>query len=428
MISGIKSQLTSLLRWSEKYTKMDMVYLARGSFWSIAGQVSASLIALTLSVAMARYVPKDVYGQYKYVLAIISVLSAFSLSGIGTAVLQSVARGFDGALADSFKANLRWSFVIFIGTFALGGYYLIAGNFVLGLGILIGGTMTPFLGSFNLYSPFLSGKKEFARQTWYADFVTNIIPAVALIITAYVAPRPLPLIAVYFSANLAATAFAYWRTASRLHRAAEHDPHMLSYGKHLSLIGILGGIAGNIDQLLLFHFAGATDLAIYNFATGIPDQMKGPLKSLDAMTQARFANRNDADIHSSIRNKMFWLFITSIIVVASYILLAPYLYTFLFPAYAVAIPYSQIYAVSLFAMIASPAVSYLSAKKKVREQYIGSISISIFQVIVMSLGVIYWGLLGLIIARIIIRFSRSYLSYTLYRMSAQAESLSGSKN
>ena len=415
-MSTIKSRLGSFLRWSEKYTKMDMVYLTRGSFWSIAGQVSAALIALALSIAMARYVPKDVYGQYKYVLAIVSVLSAFSLNGIGTAVLQSAARGFDGALADGFKANMRWSFAIFIGAFAIGGYYLIAGNFILGLGILIGGSVTPFLGSFNLYSPFLSGKKDFARQAWYADFVTNIIPALALIAVALIAPQPLLLIAAYFVANLAATAFAYWRTARRLHRAAEHDPEMLHYGKHLSLIGILGGIAGNIDQLLLFHFAGATDLAIYNFATGIPDQMKGPLKSLDAMTQARFANRDEADIHSSIRNKMFWLFITSIIVVASYTLLAPYLYLFLFPAYAVAIPYSQIYALSLFAMIASPAVSYLSAKKKVREQYVASASISIFQIIVMAAGVMYWGLLGLIIARVLTRFFSGYAYFILYKI------------
>ena len=404
--------------WAEHYTKMDMVYLARGSFWSIAGQVSASLIALTLSVAMAHYVPKDIYGQYKYVLAIISVLGAFSLNGIGGAVLQSAARGFDGALADGFKANMRWSFAIFIGSFALGGYYLIAGNFILGLGILVGGSVTPFLGSFNLYSPFLSGKKEFALQAWYADFVTNIIPAVALIITAYVAPRPLPLIAVYFSTNLAATAFAYWRTARKLHKAAaEHDPEMLHYGKHLSLIGILGGFAGNIDQLILFHFASATDLAIYNFATGIPDQMKGPLKTLDAMTQARFANREEADIHSSIRNKIFWMSVGSVVVVVGYLLIAPYLYLLLFPAYAVAIPYSQIYALSLFAMIASPAASYLSAKKKVREQYIASISISIFQIIVMSLGVMYWGLLGLIVARVITRFFNRSLNFLLYKTS-----------
>lgn len=386
-----------------------MVYLARGSFWSIAGQVSASVIALTLSIVMARYVPKDIYGQYKYVLAIVSVLSAFSLNGIGGAVLQSAARGFDGALADGFKANMRWSFAIFIGSFALGGYYLIAGNFILGLGILVGGSLTPFLGSFNLYSPFLSGKKEFARQAWYADFVTNIIPAVALIATAYVAPRPLPLIAVYFSTNLAATAFAYWRTARKLHRAtAEHDPEMLHYGKHLSLIGILGGFAGNIDQLLLFHFAGATDLAIYNFATGIPDQMKGPLKMLDAMTQARFASREAADIHSSIRNKMFWMFITSIVVVVGYLLVAPYLYLFLFPAYAVAIPYSQIYALSLFAMIISPAASYLSAKKKVKQLYINTVVSSFLQIGLMTMGVLLWGLLGIVIARVLLRVGGAF--------------------
>lgn len=397
---------------------MDMVYLARGSFWSITGQVSASLIALTLSIAMAHYVPKDIYGQYKYVLAIVSVLSAFSLSGIGTAVLQSVARGFDGALTDGFKANLRWSFVVFIGTFALGGYYLNAGNFMLGFGILIGGTITPFLGSFNVYSPFLSGRKEFARQAWYSEFVTNIIPAVALIVTAIIAPQPLPLVTTYFISNLSATAFAYWRTAHKIRKTTQrHDPGMIHYGKHLSLIGILGGIAGNIDQLLLFHFAGATDLAVYNFATGIPDQMKGPLKMLDTMTQARFANREAADIRTNIHNKMFWLFLTSIVVIVIYILLAPYLYLLLFPAYTVAVPYSQIYAISLFIMIGSPATSYLSAKKKVKELYVSTIVGHIFQIVVMVAGVMYWGLMGIIVARVIVRLFGSAFNYIMYRAS-----------
>ena len=420
---SLKSRLHRLLKWVERYTKMDMVYLARGSFWSIAGQVSASLIALTLSVAMARFVPKDIYGQYKYVLAIVSMLSAFSLSGIGTAVLQSVARGFDGALADGFKANLRWSFAIFIGTFALGGYYLIAGNFILGLGILIGGTVTPFLAGYNLYSPFLSGKKEFALQTWYADFVTNIVPAVALIVTALVAPQPLPLIAAYFVANLAATAYAYWRTARRLRGVAlQHDPGMVHYGKHLSFIGILGGIAGSIDQLLLFHFAGATDLAVYNFATGIPDQIKGPLKSLDAMTQARFASRESADIHSSIRNKMFWLFLTSIIVIGGYILIAPFIYSILFPAYLVAIPYSQIYALSLFTMIISPAASYLSAKKKVRQLYMNTIIGSILQIGLMTIGTAWYGLWGMIVARTLIRIGGAiFVTLPLYYSAVRGE-------
>ncbi len=387
-----------------------MVYLARGSFWSITGQVSAALIALTLSIAMARYVPKAIYGQYKYVLAIVSVLSAFSLNGIGEAVLQSTARGFDGALADSFKANMRWSFAIFIGSLALGGYYLIAGNFVLGLGVLLGGSLTPFLGSFNLYSPFLSGKKEFALQAWYADFVTNIIPAVALIVTAYVAPLPLPLIVVYFASNLAATAYAYWKTSRKLHHeTARHDPEMLHYGKHLSLIGILSGIAGNIDQLLLFHFAGATDLAIYNFATGIPDQIKGPLKALDTMTQARFANRESTDIHSSIRNKMFWLFLMSVVIVAGYGIIAPYLYLFLFPAYAVAIPYSQIYALSLFAMVVAPMASYLSAKKKIKHLYINTVVSSFLQIGLMTMGVLLWGLWGIVIARVLLRLGSAFL-------------------
>ena len=394
---------------------MDMVYLTSGSFWAVFGQFSAAFITLGLAVVVAHFVPKDTYGTYKYVVAIVSVISTFSLSGIGQAVFQSIARGFRRSLSDGFWANLRWSLLIFLGALIVGGYYLFAGNITLGLGILLGGCITPFLSSFNLYIPLFNGEKDFRRATWYGDVVTNIIPALTLIIVALTAPTALNLIAAYFLANLFAAAYTYWCGIRRYRPTnTQHDPGLLSYSKHLSFMGILSGIAGNIDQLLLFHFGGAIDLAIYNFAVAIPDQSKGPLKRLDTMTQARFVNRDTRDIHASLRNKMLWLAITSVLFIGIYYIAAPFIYQWFFSPYSISVPYSQIYALSLFAIIVSPTASYLSAKKRVKALYVNTVGSSIIQIVLMVIGVTIFGLWGLIIARVIIRLGGALLTLGLY--------------
>jgi O-antigen/teichoic acid export membrane protein len=337
------------------------------------------------------------------------------LNGLGTAIFQSAARGHDGILIEGYKTNLRWSVIVFLGAFLCGAYYLFLGNFVIGLGILIGGCFSPFLTGTNLYSAYLSGKRDFARQAVYADIYSNAFPVACLIVTALLTKSTLILLIVYFLSNTAINFVLYFRTLSIYNKYdGESDPGLLTYAKHQSILGILSTIVGNADQLLLFHFAGAAELAIYNFAVGVLDQSKGPLKTLDAMLQARFANRTTKDIASGMRIKMLLLAVASILIVSSYILLAPYIYKILFPNYQASVIYSQVYALSLLGMAWSPAGSYLTAKKRVLSQYISTIINSVFQILVLFIGIVYAGLWGLIFARIIIRFTGTWFNYALY--------------
>lgn len=416
------SRIHRLLRASEKYTKTDMVYLAKGGFWSVFAQVVTSLTVFAFAVIVARVLPKEVYGEYKYILAMVALLGTFSLSGLGTAVFQSVARGKDGALYEGFWLNLRWSLFVFIGAFALAGYYFLMGNPALALGVLIGGSLSPFLTSANLAGPFLNAKKDFARASLYYGIFENLFSVGALVITILLTKDPLIIAAVYFIGNTLATFWLYRRIV-RIYKPdrANTDPGMLTYSKHLSFMSILGGIAGNIDQVLVFHFVGPAELALYNFAIAIPDQTKGPLKMLNVMMQAKFANRPDKEIDTGMRNKMLWLFVSSVAFIILYVCVAPYLYAVFFPKYADAVFYSQLYAISMLSLTFAPAGSYLIAKKKVREQYIMNIASSVIQILAMAVGVIFWGLLGLVVARTFIKLAGNALVYLLYARSVSAD-------
>jgi O-antigen/teichoic acid export membrane protein len=415
MVDVWKDRLYRLLRWSERYTKTDMVYLASGGFWSVVGQVAASVSSLALAITAAHLLSKDTYGTYKYILSIVAILGAFSLSGLSTAVFQSAARGYDGALQEGFWTNLRWSVLVWLGALVLAIYYWHAGNNILATGVLLGGCLAPFLTSGNLAASYLAAKKDFRRLAIYFDVIENIIPVTLLIVTISLTPNPAVIAIVYFAANTAATFWLYKKVVRRYRPSHEAtDAGMLAYGKHLSFIGIISGIAGNIDQVLLFHFVGPAQLAIYNFATAIPDQTKGPLKNLDQMIQARFVGRKDTDIATSMWSKTRWLILGSVAFIVVYIIASPFIYKWIFPAYVDATFYSQVYALSMIGLIATPAGSYLVAKKRVRAQYFNSILSAFVQILFLVVGAVIWGLWGVIIARVATRLIGNMLTYLLY--------------
>ncbi len=409
-----------LFQWAEKYFKTDIRYLLSGTFWSTLAQILSLIISLILATVVSRYLPKEIYGTYKYIFSAVAFISTFSLTGLGATVFQSTARGYDGALKEGFWINLQWSAFVFIGSLALATYYFSAGNNTLAIGMLFAGCLSPFLSSVNLASSFLAGKKDFKRQSMYFGWIGNGFPTLALIATIFFTQNPLWLVLVYCITNTALSFYFYFRTISIYQPDPEKkDAGMLSYAKHLSVIGVLGGIATSIDQVLLFHYVGATSLAIYIFSTSILDQAKGPMKTLDSMMQVRFANHPNKNIRESMGNKFLWLTLSVVVCVTAYIFIAPFLFRFLFPAYIEAVPYSQVYAISLLSLAFGPASSYLVAKKKIRAQYINSVVGWTAQILFVSIGVIWWGLWGLIIARVLSRFTVGIVSYGLYRQASK---------
>ncbi len=415
----LKNRAISALRYLERYTKTDMVYLAKGGFWGGVSQVTLSCMTFALAVAFAHLVPKETYGQYKYVLSIVSLLGTLTLSGLGVAVLQSVSNGYEGTIRYAFWQNIRWSVFFFLGSGLISIYYFLEGNTSIGISMLIIGSLWPFFNSTNLYSSLLVAKKDFRRITLYFDILGNLIPYLALFITMFLTVNPLWFVTVYIVSNTLIGILLYKHVTSLYHLNNSIDPDMLGYSKHLSTIGILNSIADNLDQILVFHYIGAAQLAVYNFATAIPDQIKGPIKSITNLMFPRFAKREDEDIQAGINNKMFILFTTGLVISLVYIFLAPYIYKIFFPKYIDSVFYSQIFSLSIVTFASIPANTYLSVKKKIRELYILNTSTSIVQIFIVSASIIKWGILGLIIARVLIRTLYGMTSIILYKVTMQ---------
>ena len=156
-LSPLVSRISSVL-------KIDLSYILRGGSWLTLGQVTSALIAFFLSIAFARLVPKEIYGEYKYILSLTGVLSIFSLSGMTVAVTRATSTGFEGTISAVLKRALRWNSILLPVSLIVACYYYLAGNYSLAISFTIFGLASPFISSFNIYEGFLVGKKDFKRS------------------------------------------------------------------------------------------------------------------------------------------------------------------------------------------------------------------------------------------------------------------------
>lgn len=415
MPNKLTEKFKAFLLWSQRYTHTDMLYLMKGGFWLTIGQFAGSGLVLVLTIAFAHFLPKETYGAYRYVMSIAGILLIATLPAMATAVTQSVARGFEGALLRTIRPRLVWGSLATFAGLALAGWYAAHGNMTLAGAFAVTGLLLPFYAVSNQYDAFLTGKKLFADSVAHAVALQSA-SAAALIAAAVVSKNLVVLVAVSFGVRTLVNLGLFHRVLKVYKPNDAQDPEAASYGKHMSLMGAISTVAASLDSILAFHFVGGAELAIYAIAIGPPDQIKAVLANLDTLVFPNFAKRDSKEIRAGMPGKFLNLFLLSVAIVGAYVLAAPFLYHLVFPKYEASVLYSQIFALGMLNMAFFPAATYLRAKKKIREQYLTNILSSVFQIAAMLVGVVSWGLLGLVVARVLSRFVSMLITlYYYYR-------------
>ena len=395
----LKGRAISLLRWSERYTKTDMVYLASSGFWSNLGLLSVSFLALALYSIYARFLTPTEFGIYQYFLTLAVLVHAFTLTGMNTALTRSVARGYDGALKEGLRLQLSWSIIPFLVALSISLYYFINSNTTFGFAALLIGIFTPLNAALAAYTAFLTGKKDFKRAFLY-NFVGNVPYYGAMAAAAIFFHSAL----LVLLANCITNAIVYFVALRRTKRAypleGSKDPEMGSYGKHLSLMNAPGIFLGQADILLAFHFLGPTSVALYSFATALPDQIARFLKFIPGAALPKFSTTSHAAIRATIGPKLIYAAIIAVLVALCYAFAAPLVYALLFPQYHEAVPFSQLYALTIVSLVTNIILIALIAQGHKRSLYFFNTILPVLQTAAQVLGILTLGILGLILAKI----------------------------
>ncbi|MFA6099428.1 MAG: oligosaccharide flippase family protein [Patescibacteria group bacterium] len=421
MLEKLRIKIYNLLRWSEKYIKTDMVYLAKGGGWLMLGRIVAMLAAFGLSIAFANLLTKEVYGQYRYVISIVNFLILFTLSGMGTAVFRAASQGKDGIIKSAIKTEIRWGLLGSVAALLLAVFYYWKGDYVLAPAFFVISFFAPFLNVYNLYASVLQGKKRFdllVRYDVLTQFGNFILILPALFITKQIWILILPVLLI----NSVLQKVWLWRSEKNVVFNQVDDKDAIKYGKHLSLMGVISLIGDSIDQIIIFNWLGPVQFAIYNMALAPTEQIKGGIKMIIPLAFPKIAQQTTEVLRKSLNAKVmrFLIFLATGVVI--YIILAKWLFGIFFPQYSESVVYSQWFAASLLASSATLYTTALQAHGASRVLYWYNSVMAIVQIFLFFVLIYFYGLLGAVAARVIIRFFGSLLSYICWRRFCRSES------
>ncbi|MFA7216944.1 MAG: oligosaccharide flippase family protein [Candidatus Paceibacterota bacterium] len=395
-----KNKIVNLLRWSEKYTKTDMIYLAKGSFWLNANTIITSIFAFILAIFLGNYLDQNTYGTYQFILSIGSILSALTLTGMNSAITQATARGYEGVLKESFRTQIKFGLIPIIAGLIASLYYVINFNYTLSLSILIISILIPLTNSLSIWLSFLNGKKEFKMTFAYGQII-NFIYYAGMIICIILFPTTVVLISINFLLMTISNLIIYILVNKKFKPDDKKEDYAIEYGKKLSLSNILPLISLNIDNIIIFHLLGAQSLAIYSFASNIPERLGSLLRPITVLAFPKFSQKTPEEVKKILPEKILKLLIFTLACGLIYVLIAPYLFQIFFPKYTESIIYSQLYTIVIIISIVSslPFMSLIATRSN--KIFYFNIIQPIFNIAMLFYFVNLFGLIGAIIGKII---------------------------
>jgi len=396
----MKERIIKFLKWSEKYTKTDMTYVAKGGFWLSFNKLGLLLASFITMVAFGNLLPAETYGVYQYIISAGVIAGVFSLLGISTAVIKSIARGKEGTFWAAAKTRLQWSLIGSFGLLVGAGWYFFAGNLVLAGGFMIAGLLMPGEKIFQMFSDFWNGRKNFKKRTQYT-LAAVFLSLLVLVPVIYFTNNVLLILLAYFGSHVLFEGFFFFRTVQQA-KNEEVDKDAIPFGKTLSLISAISTISGHIDKLIVWQFLGPVQVAVYSFAVLPINKVKGLVPVADLALPKLGESKIEGERKRGVMKKFLKLFLIFIPVAAVLALIAPYVYEVFFPQYLESIPYFQ----ALTALVAvggpfSLLGAALVSEIKTKSLYIINIIYPVLKIILFVALIPFYGIWGMVWAMLL---------------------------
>jgi len=366
----------------------------------MVGQMTTTLTAFIVMIAMANFLSKEVLGEYRYVLSWISILALTSLPGIGTAITQSTSKGYSGQLKDAIFLRMRWATIGFVLSLALSGFYLYAGNTTYALLFAVS---APFMVVYNVYFTYyfyLQGLERFDKAA-QLQFFSRIFFAGVMLFLTYFFPATLIIVLGFLGATIMGQYFGYHVT-KKIEDSKEinKDSDLEGYSKFMTLLHIPTFLSSNLDKVFVGIFLGPVELAIYFVAITLPFETGRIGRMLGQLFLPRFSRQDHID-PKVIIGKLSILFIPLAALWLLYALFAEMIFSLLFPQYPEAVSLSIIGMMLIFATPTYVIRSLLISRKKRSLLRKLLVLIPILQTVILFVALYFFGLIGAVAGLVI---------------------------
>ena len=417
-IEDLKNRTYNFLRWTEQWTGTDMIYLASGTFWIQTGKIVAMGLSFISSIAFANFLPQEIYGNYRYILSVFGFLTIFTLSGMDNVIINASARSHSDLALAAIKEKIKWGFGgLFLGL-GISIYYLIMKNMVLAESLLIASVFTPFFDPLFSFNSIINGKKKFKLQTTYA-LIIRITTTLVLISTIYLSQNIVLITLIYFVSNFFLRIIFFRKTIKNvlnqdLEIKSLNSKDELSFGKHLSLMGVIGQVSIYLDKLLVFQFNSGAILAAYYLAMTPFKQIQTLLGGINTLALPKFSQNTLENIRKTLLHKIAKLYLIIIPIIIAYFLSADFIFEKIYPQYLSAVFISKIFMLQLLFFPTNMIGTVFTAHSQQKNLYIASTSYAIIRIILILILTPIFGIYGAVSAILITGFINSIINLYLF--------------
>jgi O-antigen/teichoic acid export membrane protein len=373
--------------------KIDFHYLMRGGSLLSLTQITSAGFGFLLTIAFARFLPQEIYGVYRYILATYALLVITSLPGLDTSLIQTFAKGNHRAFIESIKTKFWYGFIGTGLSILYGIYHLYTGDAQLFWLFTMVGLILPFIECLSLYTGVLNAQKRYGF--WAITEVANqFFSTLSLFLTIYFTNNIYLLILAYFVPYIIVRGISTLYALRNFIENNNYDPSYLSYGKAMTWYQIITRGIASLDQMVLFHYMGPAQVAIFSIANAIPTRFQSVLRITGTLAFPKYANYPEEEIAKSLPKKMLIFGFGILIVCISYTVIAPPFFAIFFPKYNESIQYSQLLIFFVVSGMTYPFGAFLNAHKKVTENYLFAILSFSVKVACLTILVPIYGIWG----------------------------------
>jgi O-antigen/teichoic acid export membrane protein len=416
MFTAAKQRLYGFLRWTEKYAKTDMVYLMSSNFWLVAPRFLILFIGMGLTVAFANLLPPSVYGTYKYVIAASAFVAAFSLNSMNQSVMRSVAQGNAGVVPGLIRTSMIWSLPASIVTLGLSAYYFSHSNTTLAFGFLFIAITNVLSNGYGLSKSMLIAIGDFKNNTFFG-FPRAVLSILIVLATLVITRNVVWILFAYFATNTFMGWSQYRYTMKKLgaRESKEGLKEAITFGKHMSVLGFFMLISGQIDQILLFHFTGAAELAVYALALAPVQEAQNLIANFSTIIFPKLARKTKEEVRTSLPLRLKQLSLLSLLGTAGYIICVPFLFKYLFPKYLASVLISQVMALTILFQGKGIIESLLIAHGEVKKRYTAILASQAIEFALFCTLIPLFGLWGAVWGTVLAEAGAATTMYMIYK-------------
>lgn len=397
-LAHLKSRGNHALDLLSKTANFDVGYFMRGGMWLGLAYAVNALIRLSVIIVVAQAMDKTVFGQYQFILTVFMALMVFTLPGMGTAITQSVANGFNSSLISGTRSKMKWGMLGSVALVGIAAFFAWRQETIWSIFLVIA-LFFPFYAVYTAVLAFYRGKEDFRSSALYG-FVFTLVNAIAVLGAFFLFGTLMSVfVSMMLFAGLASLIIYY--IASRKVARDPVDEQVVVYGRHLTLMMALNNAAPYADKILVAALAGFEGVAVYAVATVLTLNLALLGKLLTSLLLPKLS-RAQAHHVKRIKAVFWWLTLVVAVSVVAGIVVIPWIIPILFSEkYIAAIPYAQVALLYLvFIFPASVLDAFFQARKKTKLLYAYNLGTGIANLVLLAVLVPLFGLWGAVSSKV----------------------------